>query len=51
MFMGGGETAEQAFHFTDLRRGVLIEDSHASGFGDDFFVSFKQNNFVTTFGS
>jgi hypothetical protein len=28
-----------AFHFTDLRRGVVVEDSHASGFGDDFFVS------------
>ena len=28
-----------AFHFTDLRRGVLLEDSHASGFGDDFFNS------------
>lgn len=27
-----------AFHFTDLRRGVVVEDSHASGFGDDFFV-------------
>lgn len=29
-----------AFHFTDLRRGVVVEDSHAAGFGDDFFVSF-----------
>ena len=28
-----------AFHFTDLRRGVVVEDSYASGFGDDFFVS------------
>ena len=28
-----------AFHFTDLRRGVVVEDSHASGFGDDFFNS------------
>ena len=28
-----------AFHFTDLRRGVLLEDSIASGFGDDFFNS------------
>jgi hypothetical protein len=26
-----------AFHFTDLRRGVLLEDSVVSGFGDDFF--------------
>ena len=26
-----------AFHFTDLRRGVLVEDCDASGFGDDFF--------------
>ena len=26
-----------AFHFTDLRRGVLVEDSNISGFGDDFF--------------
>lgn len=30
-----------AFHFTDLRRGVIVEDSHASGFGDDFFVSMQ----------
>ena len=24
-----------AFHFTDLRQGVTVEDSYASGFGDD----------------
>jgi hypothetical protein len=28
-----------AFHFTDLRRGVLVEDCNISGFGDDFFNS------------
>ena len=28
-----------AFHFTDLRRGVIVEDSNISGFGDDFFNS------------
>eukprot|EP01052_Picozoa_sp_SAG31_P026164 SAG31_NODE_2351_length_5889_cov_1.999482_5_plen_486_part_00 len=28
-----------AFHFTDLRRGVLVEDSNVSGFGDDFLNS------------
>lgn len=32
-----------AFHFTDLRRGVTVEDSHASGFGDDFFVSVQSH--------
>ena len=28
-----------AFHFTDLRRGVTLEDSDGSSFGDDFFNS------------
>lgn len=28
-----------AFHFSDLRRGVVLEDSDAAGFGDDFFNS------------
>jgi hypothetical protein len=28
-----------AFHFTDLRRGVVVEDCNISGFGDDFFNS------------
>eukprot|EP00040_Diaphanoeca_grandis_P015858 m.81458 g.81458 ORF g.81458 m.81458 type:complete len:461 (+) comp25420_c0_seq1:117-1499(+) len=27
------------FHFTDLRRGVTLEDSYAAAFGDDFFNS------------
>ena len=38
---GGGRYPHQrdAFHFTDLRRGVVLEDSDAHGFGDDFFNS------------